>query len=86
MMLIESKHDGEHFPKQQRNLLEILAGIFSRFKLDIEREFGFQVGVYVVRGNQPYHNSTVTDLATNMDYVLPTQKDLIQWLEFNKEL
>lgn len=73
---IESKHTGEGSKKGQQDGLTILCGL---------QHPDFKIGVFLVRGEYPYHAVTVVDLKTHEEYLLD-QKDLISWLNFESEL
>ena len=81
LRFIESKHSAEFAPKSQLTALRILQHIIQS-----SGNKQWKVDFYILYGDYPYNTRTqVEDLFENTKGML-TQNQLIQWLNFEKEL
>ncbi len=70
---IESKHTLEPLGDQQLKALKLLA-------THIKLADGWQVKVYIVRGDPPYEKIDVQDLITNEKFKVIGEENVIDWL------
>jgi hypothetical protein len=71
-------------PQSQLELLNVLSEIFKIFALPILRACGWNIEVYLVRGNYPYTSATVERISDGQQLKV-TQNELKEWLEFRQD-
>jgi len=78
--IIESKHSKEKLPESQA---EALTKLYELLK---SSDHPWDAMVYLVRGDPPYEYVEITEWTPEQKTYTLTQKELIEWLEFKKEL
>lgn len=76
--LIESKHSYEDVPRTQFELLSLFAKLC--------KIVGYTFETFIVRGDPPYQNTIIVNLANAKQYHLFGPQKLKSWLEFELDL
>ena len=80
LRICESKHDHEHLPGTQLEILKLLARIF-RYLNKIQKRYRFEI--YIVTGNHPYKTVKIENMITG-EGVTVNQLQLINFSGFEK--
>lgn len=79
--IIEAKHENEPVGDQQFKALQFLADCIAGVFVN-----GWEIAVYITRGNKPYERLDVFDLSRGRNFRIIGQDKVINWLSFNTNL
>lgn len=77
LRIIESKHQNEHTPPRQKQVLKILAKALKEIIID-----NITFEVFIVKGDYPYNKLVITNLTTNEKDFELNGAEVKKWCEF----